>query len=136
MSTDNLTILKNLAPLRPLQLALDGFLLDRQAMHCTRKTLEAYRYALGSFLTFLISEDISHPDTITAHLIRAYLVGLQNRELKDTTQHLHARCIKTWLNWLVNEGEARGLPHAAGEHAQAGEAHAAAVHAGGGAASS
>ena len=54
MNTDNLTILKNLAP-SPLRLALDGFLLDRQAMHCTPKTLEAYRYALGSFSSFLIS---------------------------------------------------------------------------------
>ncbi len=39
MSPDNLTILKNPAPLRPPQLALDGFLLDRQAVHCTRKNL-------------------------------------------------------------------------------------------------
>lgn len=109
MKTDNLTILKNLAP-SPLQSALDAFLLDRQAMNCTCKTLEVYRYALGSFSAFAISEGVSHPDEISAGLIRAYLVGLQNRGLKDTTQHLHARCIKTWLNWLVNEGDLEVSP--------------------------
>ncbi len=34
-----------------------------------------------------------------------YLVSLQRRNLKDTTQHAHARGIKTWLNWLVDEGD-------------------------------
>lgn len=29
---------------------------------------------------------------------------MQRRGLKDTTQHAHARGIKTWLNWLVHEG--------------------------------
>lgn len=36
--------------------------------------------------------------------MRAYLISLQERGLKDTTQHAHARGIKTWLTWLVEEG--------------------------------
>jgi len=47
---------------------------------------------------------------ITAHLIRAYLVSLQRRGLKDTTQHIHARGIRAWLNWLVLEGELEASP--------------------------
>jgi len=42
---------------------------------------------------------------ITAHHIRAYSLSLQRRDLKDTTQHAHARGIQAWLNWLVREGD-------------------------------
>jgi site-specific recombinase XerD len=54
---------------------------------------------------WLQSYDVESPEEISSHHIRAYLVELQRRGLKDTTQHAHARGIKTWLRWLVNEGE-------------------------------
>jgi len=48
---------------------------------------------------------VRDPAEITPGHIRAYLVGLQHRGLKDTTQHAHARGIKTWLRWLEAEGD-------------------------------
>jgi integrase/recombinase XerD len=109
MSTAHLTLLKSTSP-SPLTLAVDGFLLSREAMRCTPKTVQAYAYALGNFLDFLQGEGIADPTAITPAHIRAFLVGLQRRGLKDTTQHLHARCIKTWLRWLVTEGDLRENP--------------------------
>jgi integrase/recombinase XerD len=88
-----------------LDFSLEGFLLSREAMRCTPKTLEHYRYTLGSFTEYLADQDIHDVADITPHDIRAYLVGLQHRGLKDTTQHIHARGIRAWLNWLVDEGE-------------------------------
>jgi len=88
-----------------LDFALEGFMLSREAMRCTPKTLEHYDYTLGGFTAYLAHQGISDVADITAHHIRAYLGSLQRRDLKDTTQHIHARGIRAWLNWLVAEGE-------------------------------
>lgn len=105
MSTYNLTLQKIVTKSSPLRLSLEAFLLSRKAMRCTPKTLEAYTYALTGFLRFLEGQGVADVRDITAHHIRAYLVGLQERGLKDTTQHLHARCVKTFMRWLYAEGE-------------------------------
>jgi len=97
-------------PLTPLDLHYEAFLLDREAARCTPKTLTHYAYTVGSFVGWLPQHDINCPSGITAHHIRAYLVDLQRRGLRDTTQHAHARGIKTWLRWLVDEGELEDTP--------------------------
>lgn len=96
-----------------LDFSLEGFMLSREAMRCTPKTLEHYEYTLGGFTKDLAQQgvrDVRDVRDITAHHIRAYLVGLQRRGLKDTTQHIHARGIRAWLNWLVVEGELQISP--------------------------
>lgn len=110
MSRVHLTVLKPEAAASPLTLSLDAFLLSREAMRCTPKTLDAYRYALRNFAVFLQTQGIHDPQCITPHHIRAYLVSLQRRGLKDTTQHLHARCVKTWLRYLEAEGDIAESP--------------------------
>ncbi|NLS78689.1 MAG: tyrosine-type recombinase/integrase [Chloroflexi bacterium] len=94
----------------PLDAACDAFLLDREAARCTPKTLIHYQYTVGNFVRWLTEQGIPDVAQITPHLIRAYLVGLQHRGLKDTTQHAHARGIKAWLNWLVEEGDLAQSP--------------------------
>jgi site-specific recombinase XerD len=89
----------------PLSTSLFAFLLDRQAARCPPKTLEHYEYTCGGFVKWLGVQGILDVGQITAHHIRAYLVSLQQRGLKDTTQYAHARGIKAWLNWLVREGD-------------------------------
>jgi integrase/recombinase XerC len=86
-----------------VRLMLQAFLLDREAARCSKRTLEFYEYVLASFSTYLETEGIGMVQDITAHDIRSYLVGLQRRGLKDTTQHGHARGIKAWFNWLLKE---------------------------------
>lgn len=98
-------LLHDSEPLNPLDLHYQSFLLDRQAKRCTSKTLTHYTYTLGTFVRWLQAQRVSSPEEITSNHIRAYLVDLQVRGLRDTTQHAHARGIKTWLRWLVNEGE-------------------------------
>lgn len=106
---DNLTLRPQYVGMQ-LHAALDAFLLSRQAMRCTAKTMEHYEYTLGSFISYLESQNTEYVSTITPGHIRAYLVELQKRGLKDTTQHAHARGIKTWLRWLVNEGDIPDSP--------------------------
>lgn len=96
--------------LTPLYVNYQAFLLDREAARCTPKTLAHYKYTLGSFVTWLQERALESPQQITSNHIRSYLVGLQRRGLKDTTQHAHARGIKTWLRWLVDEGQLEDSP--------------------------
>ncbi|MGC8839820.1 MAG: tyrosine-type recombinase/integrase, partial [Anaerolineae bacterium] len=110
MSPEHLTLLKPVPQPSPFRMALDAFLLSREAMRCTPKTLEAYRYALGNFLEHLEAQGVRDPRELSPHHIRTFLVALQRRGLKDTTQHLHARCLKTFLRWLVEEGDLEENP--------------------------
>lgn len=82
-----------------------AFILSRQAMRCTPKTLAHYAYTVGNFVAWLEGQGVQAVSEITSHHIRAYLVSLQRKGLKDTTQHAQARGIKAWLNWLVAEGD-------------------------------
>jgi site-specific recombinase XerD len=97
--------LQDSQPLSPLDLHYQPFLLDREAERCTPKTTTHYSYRLGTFVGWLQEQGVNCRSYITAHHIRAYLVCLQRRGLKGTTQHAHARGIKAWLRWLVDEGE-------------------------------
>jgi len=94
----------------PLDLSLSAFLLDREASRCTSKTLQRYRYTVGGFIEFLKSQGLKEMSRIDPQHIRLYLVSLQKRGLKDTTQHAHARGMRAWLNWLVREGDLDGSP--------------------------
>lgn len=101
MSDEPLTL--QAYPGSTLDASLEAFLLDREAARCTLKTLQHYRYTCGSFINWLKCQGITDPMMISAHHIRAYLVSLQRRGLRDTTEHAHARGVKAWLNWLVDE---------------------------------
>ncbi len=94
----------------PLAAAYDAFILSREAMRCTPKTLEHYRYTAGVFVAWLQERGVNDAADIKPAHVRAYLVDLQKRGLKDTTQHAHARGIRAWLNWLVQEGDLERSP--------------------------
>jgi site-specific recombinase XerD len=103
-------ILQEPEPLSPLDLHLQSFLLDREGARCSPATLVHYRYTVGSFVGWLREHSVNSPQDIRPDHIRAYLVDLQRRGLKDTSQHAHARGIKTFLRWLVAEGELEKSP--------------------------
>jgi site-specific recombinase XerD len=89
---------------------MDAFMLSREAMRCTGKTIEHYSYTLGRFLGFLDGQGVTTPQGITPGHVRLYLVSLQHAGLKDTTQHAHARGIRAWMRWLVLEGDIDDSP--------------------------
>jgi len=84
---------------------MDAFMLSREAMRCSPKTLAHYGYTLGRFLDFLDAQGVTAPQGITPAHVRLHLVTLQHAGLKDTTQHAHARGIRAWLRWMVLEGD-------------------------------
>lgn len=85
----------------PLDAALASFLLAHEAARHSPKTLQHYHYTAGGFVAWLKEQGILDVAHVKADHIRRYLIELQRRSLKDTTQHAHARGIKTFFNWLV-----------------------------------
>ena len=94
----------------PVDASLEAFLLAQEASRHTPKTLVHYRYTVGGFVTWLKAQGVQDVASITPAHVRLYLVSLQKRGLKDTTQHAQARGIKAWLNWLVREGDLERSP--------------------------
>jgi len=109
MGRDHLMLLRTELP-SPLRACLQAFLLDREAARCSAKTIIHYEGTAGRFVDFLEARGVRAVGGILPQHIRAYLVGLQARGMKDTTQHAHARGIKAWLNWLVAEGDLAESP--------------------------
>lgn len=84
-----------------LHLAYQDFLLSRQVMRCTSKTLAHYEYTAGGFVRWLIQHHITAPKDIRTTHIRSYLSEFSNK--KDTTQHTQARGVKTFIRFLLQE---------------------------------
>lgn len=83
--------------------AVDEFLIDREAMRCTAKTLAFYRYTLGNFLAFLDGHGVRAVGDLAPAHVRAFFVDLDRRGLKDTSVHVNARAVKTFCRWLLAE---------------------------------
>lgn len=56
--------------------AYTDLILSRQAMmNCTPTTLEFYKHKAGAFLSWVESHGVTTPEEVTAHLVRSYLAG-------------------------------------------------------------
>lgn len=97
-------------PQMSLQDAYQDFLLACQARRYSAATLRFYRTQLPPFLTHCNNAGIQTPSQVTAALIRRYLVGLQDRGLKDTSQHAAARAIRRYLRFCAEEQYIEQVP--------------------------
>ena len=84
--------------------AYTDFVLSRQAMQCTKATLEFYRHTAAKFLAWAEGQGASDPKQMRAYLVRQYLADLAEQGKADTTLHDHARAIRTLLRFWHNEG--------------------------------
>lgn len=78
-----------------LQDAYTDFILSRQAMLCSPKTIRFYHFTVGRFVKYLEENGITTPEDTSARHIRAYLSELVAQDLSDSYIHGHARAIKT-----------------------------------------
>lgn len=79
------------------------FLLDCQSRRLTQSTQAFYKNKVGAFIRWLETNGVTNVADVTSHHIKAYLVHLQGRGLKDTSQHDHARAVKTFLGYCVRD---------------------------------
>src|SRR6266511_4063340 len=87
-----------------LQDAYTDFMLSRQAMNCTRATLEFYSYTAGHFMTWIESQGVTDPHQVTPRYIRQYIAELVEGGKKDSTVWDYARAVKTMLKFWHQEG--------------------------------
>lgn len=83
--------------------ALAQFELDNRSRRLSPHTLEHHRFHLGRFAAWCEAHDANTVGAITAPLIRACLVAMQDRNLSPHTVHGTARVIKRFLNFCVGE---------------------------------
>lgn len=103
MSTEKATIQAWSLTSYKLQDSYTDFILSRQAMRVSKKTIEFYRYTAGIFMTWLESQSVTEPAEVTARHVRAYLAELAAREVSEWTCNGHARAIKTLLRFWHEE---------------------------------
>lgn len=96
-----------------LALALQTFLIDRQARRYTPRTLDFYRDRLRPFVTWCEAQGVTEIDQLRAAHVRAYLVLLQDSGLAAATVHSTARAVKAFCNFAVAEGMIAASPMAA-----------------------
>lgn len=83
--------------------AFTDFILSRQAMLCSPRTLAWYSFTLGKVMQWLVKNGVVKPQDVTARHVRAYLAELAGRGLQDSTINNHARAIRTMLRFFHAE---------------------------------
>lgn len=80
--------------------ALEEFLLSRQAMRCSPRTLRTYRSVLGRFVQWVNNEGITLANQITSRHIRRFMSQISGTQW---TLNGYGRAIRTFINFLSQE---------------------------------
>lgn len=86
--------------------AFTDFILSRQAMLCTPRTVKFYTFTLGKVIEWLKENGVNSPEEITARHVRAYIAEMGAKGLSDSYIHSHARVIRTFTRFLNDENYA------------------------------
>ena len=86
-----------------LQDAYTDFILSRQAMLCSPKTIRFYHFTAGRFIKYLEENGVTEPGSLSSRYIRAYLASLATQDLSDSYINGHARAIKTLVRFWYKE---------------------------------
>ena len=87
----------------PLQDACTDFLLSRQAMMCSPRTIQFYEFTLGKIAEWLENNDVHQPQEITSRHVRALLGEMVEQKYSDSYIHIYARVIRTFVRFLNKE---------------------------------
>ncbi|HLO30791.1 MAG TPA: tyrosine-type recombinase/integrase [Anaerolineales bacterium] len=88
---------------RSLYEAYTDFLLSRQAIMCTERTISWYAFTLDKVMAWMVANGVTSPPEISARHVRAYLSELAQRGVTDSYVNNHARAIRTMLRFFLAE---------------------------------
>lgn len=80
-----------------IRIAIEDFILSREAALCSPETIDFYIRMLTPFINSI--EDIG----ITAQGVRRFLASVAQRGVSSATVHAHARAIRAFLNFAFQE---------------------------------
>jgi integrase/recombinase XerD len=86
-----------------LQDAYTDFILSRQAMMCTTRTMQFYEFTLGKIFEWLERNDVHEPNQITSRHARALLGEMVSKGYSDSYIHIYARVLRTFTRFLLKE---------------------------------
>jgi site-specific recombinase XerD len=88
-----------------LEVWVDGFLQDRKAQQLSKGTIYFYSKKLELFSSFCQKNSITKITELSPHVLREYLLWLENRGHNSGGIHACYRAIKTFLLWWEDEVE-------------------------------
>ena len=87
-----------------LQDAYKDFILSREAMNVTKRTLSYYEFTLSRIVAYLRDQDVQIVACLRAYHFRVILKQLRDSGVSDSYLHQHARVSKTFLSFIYREG--------------------------------
>ena len=87
-----------------LEEALEAFLLDCRARRLAPSTVEIYEEKLRRFFKWAEKEGLTMLADVDAHRLRRFLLWLDEVGHNAGGQHIHARALRAWLNFLEADG--------------------------------
>jgi site-specific recombinase XerD len=97
----HLSTFELIRPQERLKQSIEGFLLDQRSEHTRR----AYGRDLKRFLMFLSARNFQQgPSELNRTVLIAYKESLLTEKLEHTTVDRHLATLKSFFNWLVDDG--------------------------------
>ncbi len=107
------TPLERLPENLPISNSVIRYLVSRQGEGLSGATLFVYSLSLVDFVCFLKDNELpDSPGQLTRQHIDLYMLNQQKKPVTQETRHVYYRGIKTFFNWLVEEGEIEVSPMA------------------------
>ena len=88
------------SPRKAVPPIIGEFLLSREAMDCTGRTIEDYEGRLLYFHRFIDGGELI---SVTKHQVSSYLLDFRNKGRAPATIKTHYRALKAFYNWMVVE---------------------------------
>ena len=82
---------------------IEAFLIDRKARGCAKGTLEFYGFKLKLFTDYCETQLVKHISQITPHLLRQYLLYLEEKDHNPGGRHAAFRALRAFLLWYEDE---------------------------------
>jgi integrase/recombinase XerD len=88
---------------KKLEIPLDDFILSRQAMMCTPRTIAWYEFNLNKILTWFEGQGVDSPGEITSRHVRLLLGEMISKGYSDGYVHAYARVMRTFIRFMHKE---------------------------------
>jgi integrase/recombinase XerD len=88
---------------KKLEIPLDDFILSRQAMMCTPRTIAWYEFNLNKILTWFEGQGVDSPQAITSRHVRLLLGEMISKGYSDGYVHAYARVMRTFIRFMHKE---------------------------------
>ena len=83
--------------------AFENFIISRQLLCCTEKTITSYQEHCKPFLDFIAPNTDIH--SLNRDLYNDYFQSLHKRSLSQSTIATYTRSVKAFVHWIAEEHE-------------------------------